>query len=136
MRMHPERTRHANGKCIIVVGNLTYMRDEVMRSSAQRTAGPTGHAARMALNHHHPAKRREHLENSALTWHGPRRSSEVYATTATQPLERGRGHAEPTTDNLWRALRQAATHVSGVGFQRDRTALGAARSHLGSCELH
>jgi len=108
----------ANGDRIAAVASLSRALAEAMLSSVQRTTELNWHAARLLLARGCAANWREHSENSAVTWRWSWYSYQVCATTAAQVLELCRDHAQSTTDDLWRTLRQASASLPGVDGQR------------------
>jgi hypothetical protein len=118
----------ANGERFAAIAALTRGLAEALLASVQRTTELNWHAARLLLARGYAANWREYTENSALTWRWSWHSYQVCATTAAQVLDLCRDHAQSTTDDLWRALRQASARLPGIDGQRSLELQSALRA--------
>jgi hypothetical protein len=101
---------------------------EAMLASVQRTTEQNWTAARVLLARSQAANLHECAESSTMTWRWSWRSFQICATTAAQVLDLCRDHAQSTTDDLWRVLRQAGVGLPGIDGQRSLELQAALRA--------
>ncbi len=133
--IHREAIEPADGERCAAAASLTRALAEALLASVQRTTELNWHAARLLLARGYAANWRDCADNSVLTWRWSWHSYQVCATTAAQVLDLCRDHAQSTTDDLWRALRQSTAKLPGVDGQRSlelQSALRAVESAFAS----
>jgi hypothetical protein len=101
---------------------------DALLASVQRTTELNWAAARMLLARSHAANLHECAENSTMAWRWSWRSFRICATTAAQVLDLCRDHAQSTTEDLWRALRQAGAGLPGIDGERSLESQSALRA--------
>lgn len=91
---------------------------EAMLASVQRTTELNWAASRVLLARSYAANLHDCADGSTMAWRWSWRSFQICATTAAQVLDLCRDHAQSTSEDLWRALRQASANLPGVDGQR------------------
>jgi hypothetical protein len=91
---------------------------EAMLTSVQRTTELNWAAARLLLARSNAANLHECANGSTMAWRWSWRSFRICATTAAQVLDLCRDHAQSTSEDLWRGLRQASANLPGIDDPR------------------